>query len=110
MCVLALRATFAFLLVLLLAGCDNPIAGKVAGQIFRAPNKTPKNGLEFSRDVQEIARQAYAQTFSVSVTGAVLRVGIIEPGDYRFQWQPKIKGKNVWVEGPIQLSATHTNE
>jgi len=113
MCNLALRAGFALLsltALALLGGCDNPIAGQVAGQIFRAPNKTPKNGLEFSQDVQQIARQAYAQTFSVNVSGAVLRVGIIEPGDYHFQWQPKIKGKNVWVEGPIKLSVTRTNE
>jgi len=94
---------------LFVVGCDNPIAGKVAGKIFRAPNKTPKNGLEFSRDVQDVARKAYAETFSVNVQGAVLRVGVVEPGEYSFQWTPKINGKNVWVEGPIKLSVTRTD-
>ncbi|MGH8016989.1 MAG: alpha/beta hydrolase [Opitutaceae bacterium] len=90
-------------------GCD-PFAGIVASKIFRAPNQAPMNGIEFQPAVQRIAQEAYAARFEVPVRGAVLQVGIIEPGDYALDWNPRTDGNSVWIDGPMHLDFERGNE
>jgi pimeloyl-ACP methyl ester carboxylesterase len=98
-----LRSAVLLLLSLLASAC-HPAAGTVAGKIFRAPNKTPRNGLEFSSEIRAVAEKACVRTFDVRVTSATLKVGLIPPGTYSLDWDPKISGANVWLERPIRFS------
>lgn len=101
------QALAAAVLLSLVCACD-PAAIILAGKIFHAPNKVYRNGLEFSPQVQAMAASAYAQTFDLAAPNASLRVAIVEPGDYVFQWAPHVEGRNVWMDRPMMLSMTRS--
>lgn len=96
-----------FLAGILLSACQPP-ASVVATKIFQAPNLRKQSGVEFQPTVQTIARKAYAKVLDVPVSGATLRVGVIEPGTYRLDWKPRIDGPHVRLAGPVRFEFTRS--
>jgi pimeloyl-ACP methyl ester carboxylesterase len=104
LCLLGVAA----ILPLVLAGC-NPAARIVAGMIFGAPNKRHIDGLAFSAEIQALSRRACAKFLQVKVPAATLDVGLIAPGEYHLDFEPKVSGANVWVDRPITLEFTRSS-
>jgi pimeloyl-ACP methyl ester carboxylesterase len=95
-----LTCILSLLIFVAVSGC-NPAAYFVAEKIFSAHNHEPQHGLEFSPQIQSVAEQAYSRQFFVEVKAARLSVGVIEPGQYALDWQPRIQGPKVWVDRPV---------